>query len=65
MKKNFLLIILLVFMMIGCVSEGLRQTYGDEWMEANSDWRREDEEKNTRAVLLCGPYHIYAWRHRM
>ncbi|MBP5706405.1 MAG: hypothetical protein J6W76_03895, partial [Spirochaetales bacterium] len=39
MKKNFLLIILLVFMMIGCVSEGLRQTYGDEWMEANSDWR--------------------------
>ena len=36
--------------MIGCVSEGLRQTYGDEWMEANSDWRAEKKGDNTSAT---------------
>ncbi|MBR3731476.1 MAG: hypothetical protein IKN25_02395 [Spirochaetales bacterium] len=45
MKKNILLIIL-IFVMTGCVSEGLRQTYGDEWMEANSDWRAEKKGDN-------------------
>ena len=55
MKKNFLLIILLVFMMIGCVSEGLRQTYGDEWMEANSDWRAEKKtiDNSSSEVRYC------------
>ena len=50
MKKNILSIIL-IFAMIGCVSEGLRQTYGDEWMEANSDWRKDDKkDENTSAT---------------
>ena len=56
MKKNILSIIL-IFAMIGCVSEGLRQTYGDEWMEANSDWRKDDKkDENTTATTV--PIHV-------
>ncbi|MBR3732436.1 MAG: hypothetical protein IKN25_07275, partial [Spirochaetales bacterium] len=54
MKKNILSIIL-IFAMIGCVSEGLRQTYGDEWMEANSDWRAEKKtiDNSSSEVRYC------------
>ena len=60
--KKFFLCYIIIFLMTGCVSEGLRQTYGDEWMEANSDWRKDDKKAtdNTTTTVYNSTANVFS-----
>ena len=49
MKKFYLLVMMFVIL-CGCVFDGFRSLYGDEWIEEQSNWRSEKGEINGKST---------------